>query len=68
MAFTEVSSPKSKKRDALKFSKLVKKLLILTYSLLYLGEPALPKLGSIILGIALGLALNFILDLSIKGI
>jgi len=68
MAFTRASSPRSKERDALKFSKLVKKLLILAYSLLYLGELASLRLGSIILGFALGLALDFILGLSIRGI
>jgi len=47
---------------------LVKKSLILAYSLLYLGEPALLKLGFIILSFALGLGLDFILGLSIKEI
>ena len=52
----------------IKSGKLVKKLLILAYSLLYSGELALLKLGFIILGFALGLALNFILGLSIREI
>jgi len=68
MAFTRASSPRSKERNTLKSSRLVKKLLISAYSLLYLEELALLRLGSIILGFALGLALNFILGLSIRGI
>jgi hypothetical protein len=56
----------------LESGKLAKKSLILAYSLLYLEEPALPKLGFIILGFALGLdlglGLDFILGLNIGGI
>ncbi len=66
MAFIKASSLRFKKHNILKSGKLVKKLLILVYFLLYLGEPVSLKLGFIILGFALGLALDFILGLSIK--
>jgi len=68
MAFTGVSSLRFKKHNALKSNRLVKKSLILAHSILYLGEPVSPKLGSIILGFTLNLALDFILGLSIKKI
>jgi len=69
MALIRASSPRfKKKRGALESSKLVKKSLILAYSLLYSGGPALLRLGSIILGFALGSALDFVLGLSVRGI